>query len=323
MNLSIHIGRQRYLASRESIAARDGNANRTSAGSGSPAFDLVKSVQLAGDGRRLITTDHDGAVRLFSLEGLIYDDIPSPQLLDNAHHDPSFRARFSDDDQMIVTMGGEDTIRVWDAGRAELISEINMPDFRFNEAALTRDGKLLATQAMPRNGGSLYAGVWHTSDGTLCMELPISSLVFDKFVFDDGGALVAASDDRKTFVWNTGNGQQVALFHDENQIFSVAFRPRRRQIVTSTTHGVSLWDLDSRKVVQSFTGFGGIVNSAMFDRSGERLLGLSQSDNPRLWTLEHGLPNSAVVFAVRDFRSRSGFPRGPVRAEFLHDGSRS
>jgi WD40 repeat protein len=283
---------------------------------------LVYSARLVGHGARLVTTDYEGTVRLFDLEKLDNDEVPSSTVLDEGYHNPPFKARFSDDGRTLISLTRKNTLRLWDAERIEPLSDIELPDFPLYGVALTSDGRLLAVAG----GHSASAGLWNARTGRLLLELSVpagKAKWMDNVALDHNGGLVAASASGRTFVWDTGDGRQVASFDDESQTHSISFRPHRRQIATSTGDGkVNLWDVDSQEKVQAFSGFASIVNTSLFDRAGERLLGLSQGDNPRLWTPDDGLPNSAVVFAIRDRVSRSRFPRTPIQAEFLYDGSR-
>jgi len=287
---------------------------------------LVAAARLSPDGTKLVTTDWKGKVQLWDVTSIERGGSPLPTILENGfEHDGPLEALFSGDGRILITATSEKMLRVWDVSKMKVLSTIPITDFPSRgRVDLTFQGdKIVLAGLLPKS-----ADVWETSSGKHLFTLSVAELGQDRdswieaVVFDPDGRYIATpTSSGWTSVWDAQNGQKKAVVKDENQVFWATFRPGKQQIATSTHDGsVTLWDFELAKKLRSFSGFSELVNFTAFDRTGEKLLGLSQSDNPRLWTPNSDRPNAAIVLSVRARASRGPGGGFPTRATFSQDG---
>jgi WD40 repeat protein len=290
----------------------------------------VASARLSPDGSKLVTTEWKGKVRLWDIARITRGESLQPKVLaegfeEGDEHDSPFQARFSSDGTILIAATAEKELRIWKAIDATQISVIPLPTFPAHSELSVDGEKLVTAGVLPE-----FADVWETRSGKHLFRLSPADVVnvqgyrsFDEAVFDQSGQCIATTGPGElSIIWDTKTGKKKRILNDDYGVLYPAFRPNTTQIATSTANGgVTLWDFESGLKIQSFSGFADLVNFTTFDRSGERLLALSQSDNPRLWSPEGKRPNSAVVLGLRARPSQGPGGGFPIRAEFSNDGS--
>ena len=292
-----------------------------------PHDTAVAASRLSADGTKLVTTDWKGKVRAYDVASIERGASPQPTILEEGfEHDGPFEALFSGDGRILVTAASEKMLRVWDVAKMKVLSTISLQDFpgQGGRLGLSFQGnKIVSAGVLPKS-----ADVWETSSGKHLFTLSVADLGQDRenwieaVVFDPDERYIATpTSSGMTAIWDAQTGQKMSVVKDAEQVFWAAFRPGKQEIATSTGGGgVTLWDFESEKKIQTFTGFSELVNFTAFSRTGETLLGLSQGDNPRLWTPNSKRPNAAIVLAVRARASRGPGGGFPTRAAFSQDG---
>jgi WD40 repeat protein len=290
---------------------------------------LVAAARLSPNGTKLVTTDWKGKVRIWDVASIERGNNPRPTILEEGfEHDGPFEARFSGDGRILVTAASEKMLHVWDVVKMKVLSAISLRDFPGQGGRLDlslQGDKIVSAGVLPKS-----ADVWETNSGQHLFTLSIADLGQDHegwieaVVFSPDGRYIATPTSIGwTAIWDAQTGRPVSVVKDDRQVFWAAFRPGKNQIATSAADGgVTLWDFESKTKLQSFSGLSGLVNFTAFDPVGEKLLGMSQGDNPRLWTIDSDHPNAAIVLGVRARPSRRPGGGFPTRAAFSENGHR-
>ncbi|WP_294533365.1 hypothetical protein [uncultured Rhodoblastus sp.] len=128
-----------------------------------------------------------------------------------------------------------------------------------------------------------------------------------------------SSDDPTARVWNIKDKSLISELKLQSRATSSVFSPDGRLVATSGDVEAVVWNPDNGKLVRSFKplnaqhpSFHGAVESAVFDRSGGRLLVGSEDYNAYLFDVETGRQ-------IRDFIGHQG---NVLSAAFSPDGAR-
>jgi WD40 repeat protein len=190
----------------------------------------VRCVTFSPDGRALVSVDDGGRIKMWD---------PA-----TGTEDPSFRtaghagevhcARFAPDGQAFATSGGtEQTIRLWDRQTGRLRAEMKPPLAGHMALAFSPDGDLLAA-------GQYYGAVtiWDVSGIKFNRSTETPSLI-------PAGALSPKAGRAASSI--PGGTPEKILFHTgwrASHIFTLAFSPDGRTLITGEAGGVRFWDVD-------------------------------------------------------------------------------
>ena len=101
----------------------------------------VLSISFSHDGKRVVTADEDGKVRIFSVP-----DWKALQTL-NGHYGPVHWAEFSPDGRLVVSAGEDKTLRIWSAEDGRLLQTLQESHEPLLTVAFSPDGNHIAASA--------------------------------------------------------------------------------------------------------------------------------------------------------------------------------
>jgi WD40 repeat protein len=125
----------------------------------------------------------------------------------------------------------------------------------------------------------------------------------------DGKLLASAAED--IVVWDAERMEKVARFQYDSIVWSVAFSPDGRWVIS--THGdgaVLVWDVAERQRVASLNAHSGAVRAVAFHPDGQRLVTGGEDRVVIVWNLSTG----------RKERVLAGHPTRVTAVAFSHDG---
>jgi WD40 repeat protein len=220
------------------LTASDGDVRGWRLGAQQPDFVLahdapVTQLQLAVNGRRLLTLAFGGAARVWDLD----------TRREIAKHQEVRRAALSQDGTRlaIATATAQEVIvRVLEADTGREIFPPIHDDFEIKRVAFSPDGqKLLIASA----GG--YARLWNPKTGTaLTPPLKHEASVLMAAFSRDGEAIVTASADGSARVWDALTGEPLTppLRH-RGGVLHAEFSPDGRQVVSAADDNTAhVWD---------------------------------------------------------------------------------
>ena len=233
------------------------------------------------------------------------------------------KVRFTPDGKKLVTVGGDNTARVWDAASGRQLTLIQGPDW--NSAASSRDsrwgiadpimnavmsaqhqifGSMAELAITPDSRFVITAGksdpqatprMWDLESGRQLRNFPgmpvtLGFQFLDLQLSPDGTRLLGASGDNNARVWNVATGDLIATLRGHSaQVESARFSPDGTRIVTaSADHTARLWDAVTGRIMGLLRGHAADVNKAVFNNNGTQILTVSTDRTARLWDGQTG-----------------------------------
>jgi hypothetical protein len=166
---------------------------------------------------------------------------------------------FSPDGKRIVSRGGDNTARVWDAANGQEMLTLKGHPGGVQSVAFSRDGKRIVSGG---NDGTL--SVWDATSGQETLTLRgHTGYVFHVAFSPDGKRIVSGGDDGTLKIWDAANGQEtLTLREDTDWVSSVAFSPDGKRIVSTGKHP-KVWDASGRPGPMSESELIGLAHSLM------------------------------------------------------------
>ncbi len=187
-------------------------------------------VLFSPDGKLLVTTGHDGLVKLW--------DFPSLKEVHRfeEHEGRVYNAVFLEEGRWLATASADNTVRIWDVANRKLIRTMQGHDDRVWALAASSQG-LIASGGEDRS-----IRIWNPRTGQTIHTLRghgdlVQSLVFSP----DGGTLVSGSGDKTIKLWDvpTGEPKTILRGHDY-RVWSLAFNPKGT-VLASCSYVVKVW----------------------------------------------------------------------------------
>ncbi len=266
---------------------------------GLPPFDPlehcapVSHVSIASN-RRLVTQSADHVRRVWIWDDLTEKFHCEPVLSGDCvtecgHRKRIYQAIFSPESDMVLTVGADDTARLWDVQTGEALQVLYGHGGKVTGAAFSPDGALIATS---------------NSDGTVQLWMPsennrkwleVNHLVGHRDVISDVGfspdgmRLITAGHDNKSQIWQRAPDshdwhQGVILSGHRKALLAAAFSPDSRTVITASKDNTArLWDADTGELLTVLPGHQDWVTGAAFSHDGELIVTTSRDRTARLW----------------------------------------
>ncbi len=226
----------------------------------------VKSVALAGDGMRALSTSFDYSVILWRLEG--EGGTVVHRLI--GHEAAANDARFVGEDRA-VSVGDDGAVILWDLGAGAMLSRVDTGDDKMLAVAVSGDGRFVATASWDRT-----ARVYGT-DGASLSELVVleghrgnvNAVAFS----DDGSRVFTASYDGAIRVFDRQSGDMLREIHSHGWGINVMrLLSGGTQLAFGATDGaVAVVDIASGEVAKQLALHQRPVLSLALSPDGKRL----------------------------------------------------
>jgi WD40 repeat protein len=203
---------------------------------------------------------HDGARALtFGPAGAVIWDIETGRSLilggDTAN------ALLSPDGQWAVTLGFDETARLWATRDGKKVADLPHESFP-EEAAFSKDGKRLATATVGE------VRIWTLSD---LAASPIRVRGFSPITFDPSGTKIAVAGDSaatKVWIWDLAWGfpeLAATLYGHRGRISGMHFDSEGNRVLTSSQDGTAkLWDVGTGDLLVDIAVSDGTVKEGYF-----------------------------------------------------------
>jgi WD40 repeat protein len=238
------------------------------------------SATFSPDGRRIVTTDDKSAQ--------VWDAASYRLLFTLAHGDIVYQAVYANDGTRIVTAGGDNTVRIWEAATGALVRELKYDGKRLRYGAVAAYSNLVA--AIDLEGQ--IARVWDTATGDLLAELRNDASMFFSLAFSADGRWLATSGGDDVRVFDTRTWVQVQTIPGPG-IHGLSWDPRGPRLLTGSSSGdVSIWAIPSGARIQRLRELGEPIDAVAFSSSGEFAVAASRDGAEQVWSAASGMLQS-------------------------------
>ncbi|MEU5259233.1 hypothetical protein [Amycolatopsis sp. NPDC021455] len=283
----------------------------------------ITGVAFSTDGRQLVTSGADGALRVwtwtnggvpekdpvvlrghrgevwtpvFSRDGTriaaaggdgvvsVWDLKTGRAVLLRGHQDAVWAVSFSPDGQRVASAGQDGTIRIWRADGTGEPDVLRGHDGRVLGIAFSPDGRSLAS-----SGGDGTVRIWPLDRAGAPIVLTGHRNSVEMVQFSpDGRHVATASTDGTVRLWDvTGSGDPVVLGSHDGTAEGLAFSPDGRLVASTGDDGtIRVWNAGTRAPAIVLRGHRGTVWAAAFSQDGKFLVSVSDDGTARVWDLE-------------------------------------
>ncbi|HEY9907377.1 MAG TPA: NB-ARC domain-containing protein [Thermosynechococcaceae cyanobacterium] len=284
-------------------------------------FGGLASVNISPDGQRLATSDTNGGIQIWDLQGQqlgtceghnswVWRAIFSPcqLLLASCGQDHTVRLweadtgtcrqvlaghtgivtsiAFSPDGQLLLSTSGDQTIRIWNVATGREIQTLRGHGACVWSAVFHPDGKTLWSA-----GEDSLIRVWNPTSGE-CLRTLTGHQHWIKAIdlSPDGTTLASASWDQTLKLWDTETGDCLATLRGHHKtVTSVAFSPDGQILASSSyDHTVKLWSVDDRQCFRTLQKHTNAIWSVAFHPDGHLLVSGGEDHTARLWDIYTG-----------------------------------
>jgi WD40 repeat protein/serine/threonine protein kinase len=238
------------------------------------------SATFSPDGRRVVTTDDKGAQ--------VWDAANYRLLFTLAHGDIVYQAVYANDGTSIVTAGGDNTVRIWEAATGALVRELKYDGKRLRYGAVAADGNRVA--AIDLDGAVVH--VWSAATGVPLAELRTDASGFFSLAFSADGRWLATSGGNDVNVFDTRTWVQVRIIPGPS-IHSLSWDPSGPRLLTGSFNGdASIWTIPSGARTHHLRELGEPIDAVAFSPNGEFVVAASRGGAETVWSAASGMLQS-------------------------------
>jgi WD40 repeat protein len=201
----------------------------------------VNSAVFSPDGTRIITAGEDHTIRLWEANSL--------KLIRTYERPDVYRmggvtaSTFSPDSKRVVIPASGNLAVVLDARQGEPLLPPLEHEHEVTFASFSADGTRIVTASQDGT-----ARLWNAETGAVLQCFKDLGLVLFAALSPDGKYVASGGQRQKTLLWDSNNGEKpVREFGEGSWVTSGAFSPDSKMLLTTTEHGMTLWDLESRE----------------------------------------------------------------------------
>jgi len=249
----------------------------------------------------VVAGDAGGVVTVVRVDGSASESF-------QAASDALWRLHVSADATRILTASGH-TVRLWDRKSHRMLAEFRGPDVFIYDAALSPDGKMVATADIEHN-----VRLWDARTGALLGE-PLAGAGMSLAFSPDGQRL--ATGRSKIIIWDVQRRKRIAELegHPGTSIDSLAFDATGNRLVSAgwDDHVAKVWNVGDGRLMATLVGHSERLMAAEFSPDGETIATGSFDRTARLWSARTGEllrnipgPVHAVTFSSEGNRLLTG-----------------
>jgi WD40 repeat protein/serine/threonine protein kinase len=277
--------------------------------------EIVYSVALSPDGKRIVSGSRDKAVKVwdaqmgaevmtlyghesyvksvaFSPDGKrivsgsrdkavkVWDAQTGAEVMTLYGHESGLRSvAFSPDGKRIVSGSNDQTIKVWDAATGRELMTLRGQDWIYS-VTFSPDSKRIVS-----GGADKTIKLWDAETGAELMTIPghdegVNSIAFSS----DGKRIVSSGDDASIKVWDASTGNELLTLQDHHWVNHAAFSPDGKRIVSGGYDSIiKIWDAETGDKLMTLRGHEAEISSVVFSPDGKRIISGSFDKTIKVW----------------------------------------
>ncbi len=275
-------------------ASRDGTARLWNARDGLPLIphlnhsNVVRIIRAGPDGTRFVTASTGPFVQLVQYT----NGVAKPSLLPN--ESPISDARFDPTGNLLLTVGKDASLRIWDVRRGECVAVAQSAMKRSSGWGPVRQSGFSPLDSRVYMGcedGTVREWEWAAKRPDRVLATHVGP-VWDCRISPDGKRLATGSLDRTASLIELPSGLAVTppLQH-QGDVSCVSFSPNGRKLLTASWDGmVRVWDGRSGRAIGPVLKHAQPVQYAEFSPDGTRIVAACMDHTARIWDAELGVP---------------------------------
>jgi hypothetical protein len=201
--------------------------------------DQVRSVAFSPDGRRAVSSAHDGTIRVW--------DVATGKGLRSFATGIKYvsKVAFSPDGRRILSSGGDGVIRLWDAESGQPIRTLEGHTDQVRDAEFSPDGRRVLSGGGERDP---TVRLWDVETGQQLQRFDgHTNYVWSIAFSPDGSLALSGSWDNTVRLWDIAGAKELRRFEGHSDfVLAVLFSPDGRRVCTASGDTtVRMWDMGS------------------------------------------------------------------------------
>lgn len=281
---------------------------------------LVRSIAFSPDGQTLASGSDDRTIKLWDVNtGICTKTL-------EGHASWVWAVTFSPNGEFLASSSVDSTIGLWDVGAGKLVKKLRGHCGLVKSIAFSYDSQILVSggddntvrlwdlttgshsKTLPGHGGWVWAVAFSPTTDLIvtCSDNYIIKIcdvqtakclrtikghtaeVRSLALSPDGQIIAAGSSDRTTRLWHLGSNHCDKILRENlHWVSAVAFSPDGQVLATGSDR-LKLWNAQSGQYLKTLHGHSSLVNSIVFNRTGDMLVTGSCDNTAKLWQLESG-----------------------------------
>ena len=200
------------------------------------------------------------------------------------HEQPVRDCAVTNDSSLIISVA-EDCLFVWDAQTGKMINRFESPGFACS--SVTADSTIVVV--------SFFMVVLDIHSGEERVSMLTDDMLHDCAISNDGSFIVTAGTDQQLVVWNTKDGEKIAVLHSKSEVnpngdvTACTISRDGKFIVSGSDDGIlRIWDTGTFKEKKFLIGHNNWITGCAVSQDNSKVVSSSEDGTLKIWDVTMG-----------------------------------